>query len=180
MRCSIRTTSILPPAARTRGEQDTIHSSPEAVPISMNPISTRQCGGRATGVPYGLMRYRDNRKNAAWEMPPPAGPRPSPSSATPAKTVALRSCSTKSPPPVSSLPLPCADLFSDIVESIANAVAIYKTIRSVSPYRGHRQEHLHIIQSTNLVGMPIYTKGKLVAEGGVETYYFLVSAKRAE
>ena len=70
----------------------------------------------------------------------------------------------------------------DVAESIVNAVAIYKTIRSRSPFRGrgHRRETLHVIQSTNLIGVPIYTKGKLVAEAGVETYYFLVSAKRAE
>ncbi len=68
----------------------------------------------------------------------------------------------------------------DIAESILNAVAIYKTVRSVSPVRGRGREYLHIIQSTNLSGLPIYTKGKLVAEGGLETYYFLVSAKRAE
>jgi hypothetical protein len=69
---------------------------------------------------------------------------------------------------------------SDPLESILNAVAIYKTIRSTSPLRRHRREYLHIIQSTNLDGLPIYTKGKLIAEGGVETYYFLVSPKRAE
>jgi hypothetical protein len=68
----------------------------------------------------------------------------------------------------------------DVAESIMNAVAIYKTIRSTSPHRKGKRETLHIIQSTNLRGVPIYTKGKLVAEGGVETYYFLVSAKRAE
>ena len=68
----------------------------------------------------------------------------------------------------------------DVAESIVNAVAIYKTIRSISPHRRQRRELLHIIQSTNLRGVPIYTKGKLVAEAGVETYYFLVSAKRAE
>ena len=34
--------------------------------------------------------------------------------------------------------------------------------------------------TARLVGMPIYTKGKLVVESGIETYYFLVSAKRAE
>jgi hypothetical protein len=30
------------------------------------------------------------------------------------------------------------------------------------------------------MGVPIYTKGKLVAAAGVETYYFLIWAKRAE
>lgn len=68
----------------------------------------------------------------------------------------------------------------DVAESILNAVAIYKTIRSRSPFRRRAREVLHIIQSTNLQGIPIYTKGKLVAEADVETYYFLISSKRAE
>jgi hypothetical protein len=67
----------------------------------------------------------------------------------------------------------------DIVESIVNAVAIYKTIRSTSPYRRQTREYLHIIQSTNLEGLMIYTKGKLVQESGIETYYFLISSKKA-
>jgi len=67
----------------------------------------------------------------------------------------------------------------DVVESIVNAVAIYKTIRSQSPYRQQAREYLHIIQSTNLEGLMIYTKGKLVQESGVETYYFLISSKKA-
>lgn len=67
----------------------------------------------------------------------------------------------------------------DIVESIANAVAIYKTIRSKSSFRKQAREYLHIIQSTNLEGLMIYSKGKLVQEAGIETYYFLVSSKKA-
>jgi hypothetical protein len=67
----------------------------------------------------------------------------------------------------------------DLVESIVNAVAIYKTIRSQSPYRKQTREYLHIIQSTNLEGLMIYSKGKLVQEAGVETYYFLISSKKA-
>jgi hypothetical protein len=67
----------------------------------------------------------------------------------------------------------------DIVESIVNAVAIYKTIRSTSPFRHQAREYLHIIQSTNLEGLMIYSKGKLVQEAGVETYYFLISSKKA-
>ena len=67
----------------------------------------------------------------------------------------------------------------DVVESIVNAVAIYKTIRSTSSFRQHIREYLHIIQSTNLEGLMIYTKGKLVQESGVETYYFLISSKKA-
>ncbi len=50
----------------------------------------------------------------------------------------------------------------DVAESILNAVAIYKTVRSLSPQQGRRGEMLHIIQSTNLNGLAIYSKGKLV------------------
>jgi len=67
----------------------------------------------------------------------------------------------------------------DVVESIVNAVAIYKTIRSTNSYRPQVKEYLHIIQSTNLEGLMIYTKGKLVEESGVDIYYFLISSKRA-
>lgn len=67
----------------------------------------------------------------------------------------------------------------DVLESILNAVAIYKRIRSTSPYRKRAREYLYVIQSTNWAGLPIYTKGKLDSETGFETYYFLVSSKRA-
>ena len=67
----------------------------------------------------------------------------------------------------------------DVAESILNAVAIYKTVRSVSPHRGHSRELLHIIQSTNLNGLAIYSKGKLVSDAGQDTYYFLISSKKA-
>ena len=43
----------------------------------------------------------------------------------------------------------------DVLESILNAVAIYKRIRSTSPYRTRKREHLYVIQSTNLAGLPI-------------------------
>ena len=67
----------------------------------------------------------------------------------------------------------------DIVESILNAEAIYKRLRSTNPSRKKRREYLYVIQSTNLDGLVIYTKGKLVEGVEVETYYFLVSAKEA-
>jgi len=66
----------------------------------------------------------------------------------------------------------------DVAESILNAVAIYKKLRSTSRFRAAR-EYLYVIQSSNLEGLAIYSKGKLVKESGVETYYFLISAKRA-
>jgi len=67
----------------------------------------------------------------------------------------------------------------DVAESILNAVAIYKTLRSTSPQRSVRVEYLYIIQSTNLDGLPIYSKGKLVRENYEDHFYFLISSKRA-
>jgi hypothetical protein len=67
----------------------------------------------------------------------------------------------------------------DVAESILNAVAIYKKLRSGSPRRARGIEYLYIIQSTNLTGLAIYTKGKLVKEANGERYYFLVSSKKA-
>jgi hypothetical protein len=67
---------------------------------------------------------------------------------------------------------------TDIRESLVNAVAIYKTLRSVNPTSGKR-EYLHIIQSPNLSGVAIYTKGRLSISDGLDTYYLLVSSKRA-
>ncbi|OGV76474.1 MAG: hypothetical protein A3K19_32190 [Lentisphaerae bacterium RIFOXYB12_FULL_65_16] len=66
----------------------------------------------------------------------------------------------------------------DVAESILNAVAIYKTLRSRSPRRRGAVEYLYVIQSTNLDGLAIYTKGKLVRQTGAETYCFLISSKR--
>ena len=66
----------------------------------------------------------------------------------------------------------------DIVESILNARAVYKRLRSTNPSRSKRREYLYIIQSTNLDGLVIYTKGKLVEAAEAETYYLLVSSKR--
>ena len=68
---------------------------------------------------------------------------------------------------------------SDVAESILNAVAIYKTIRSESRFRKGTREYLYVIQSTNLGGLAIYSKGKLMKEAGEDTYYFLISSKRA-
>lgn len=67
----------------------------------------------------------------------------------------------------------------DVAESIINVVAIYKRLRSRSPRRGARVDHLYVIQATNLEGIMIYSKGKLVTQAHEETFYFLVSAKKA-
>lgn len=68
----------------------------------------------------------------------------------------------------------------DIAESILNAVAIYKRLRSESPYRQQNREYLYVIQSTNFEGLVIYTRGKLVKDEATETYYFLISSKRTQ
>ncbi len=68
----------------------------------------------------------------------------------------------------------------DVIESILNAKAIDKTLRSSKISRTLAREYLYIIISNNLDGLPIYTKGKFTKQHGVETYYFLISSKRAE
>jgi hypothetical protein len=68
----------------------------------------------------------------------------------------------------------------DVVESILNAVAIHKTLRSRSPHRGTAGEKLYVIQGTNYAGLFIYSKGKLApGPDGRETFYVLISAKRS-
>jgi len=42
-----------------------------------------------------------------------------------------------------------------------------------------RLEYLYGIQATNLEGIMIYSKGKLVPQPPDETFYFLVSSKKA-
>ena len=68
---------------------------------------------------------------------------------------------------------------SDVAESIINAVAIYKRLRSRSSLGSRRIEYLYVIQSTNFEGLMVYSKGKLITEGGEDRFYFLVSSKRA-
>jgi hypothetical protein len=66
----------------------------------------------------------------------------------------------------------------EVQESIVYATAIYKTIRSTR--LGAGREYLHVIHGTTLSGNVIYSKGKLVVRSGVETYYVMVSSKRAD
>jgi hypothetical protein len=68
----------------------------------------------------------------------------------------------------------------EVREAIVNASAIYKSIRSTSQRRRKSREWLHIIYGTTFTGIVVYTKGKLLVERGVETYYVLISAKRSE
>lgn len=72
------------------------------------------------------------------------------------------------------------DVAESILSAVAvSAVAVSKVLRSTSVQRKSSGERLYVIQSTNLSGLLIYTKGKLVVEAESETYYFLVSSKKA-
>ena len=67
----------------------------------------------------------------------------------------------------------------DVVESLATANVIYKTIRSDSPLRTAYREYLHIICSPTLDGTLVYTKGKLAGPPDDEWFYLLISAKHS-
>jgi hypothetical protein len=67
----------------------------------------------------------------------------------------------------------------DILESILNANALKKVIRSRSPKRAGPREHLYVIESPNYSGTWIYTKGTIRRKGGLEVFYVLISSKLA-
>lgn len=66
----------------------------------------------------------------------------------------------------------------DIVESLVNAPAINKVLRSHSPGRLQRREKLYVIISPTYDGTLVYTKGTIRKIHGVEEYYLLISSKR--
>ena len=68
---------------------------------------------------------------------------------------------------------------TDVLESIVNAVAIKKVIRSTSPLRSGRREKLYVIEGFTFDGLLVYTKGVIRRELGQEILYILVSAKRS-
>ncbi len=65
----------------------------------------------------------------------------------------------------------------DIIESIARSTAIKKTIRSTSRGRKLKNEKLYIIESPNLSGTWIYTKGTIRKTRDGDVFYILVSSK---
>lgn len=67
----------------------------------------------------------------------------------------------------------------EVFESLVNADVIEKRIRARLAVRG-KPEYLYVIKSQTARGQLVYTKGKLVDEGGFETYYLLISSKCAE
>lgn len=68
---------------------------------------------------------------------------------------------------------------TEVLESILNAQAISKVLRSRAVARKGRAERLYIIQGFTYDNILVYTKGKLQRERGEEVYYILISSKRA-
>jgi hypothetical protein len=68
----------------------------------------------------------------------------------------------------------------DVMESILNANAIKKTLRSRSTLRRGRCEPLYVIESPNYGGTWIYTKGSIRKKAGELVFYVFISAKLAE
>jgi hypothetical protein len=71
-------------------------------------------------------------------------------------------------------------LVEDVLESIVNANAIKKVLRSTSPHRAIAREKLYVIESPTFTGTWIYTKGTIRRKGGEEVFYVFVSAKLAD
>ena len=66
----------------------------------------------------------------------------------------------------------------EAMEAILSAQAVTKTLRSRSPLRRSPGEHLYVIVGVSFSGIPIYTKGVIRREGGLDVFYILVSSKR--
>lgn len=64
-----------------------------------------------------------------------------------------------------------------VYESILNAPAIFKTLRSRSPST-RKAERLYVIKGLTFDGLDIYTKGKILTRQGVDVFYVLISSKR--
>lgn len=65
-----------------------------------------------------------------------------------------------------------------VYESILNALAIYKILRSKNPRTGE-SERLYVIKGLTFDGLDIYTKGKILSQGGEHVFYVLVSSKKS-
>ena len=65
-----------------------------------------------------------------------------------------------------------------VYESILNAPAVFKSLRSRNP-RTKKTEKLYVIKGLTFDGLDIYTKGKILSKEGVDIFYVLVSSKRS-
>ncbi len=64
----------------------------------------------------------------------------------------------------------------EVIESIVNAPRIAKVLRSNAA--GH-PERLYVLKGRTFGNIIIYTKGKIVRDDDQETFYILISSKRA-
>ena len=71
------------------------------------------------------------------------------------------------------------DLSLFVIVSKDDRFSAWSRVHSRSRQRSRRTEYLYVIQATNLEGVGVYSKGKLVRERGEDHFYFLISAKRA-
>jgi hypothetical protein len=65
-----------------------------------------------------------------------------------------------------------------VYESILNAPAIFKVLRSRNP-RAKRAERLYVIKGMTFDGLDIYTKGKFLTKEETDVFYVLISSKRS-
>lgn len=64
-----------------------------------------------------------------------------------------------------------------VYESIINAPAVFKVLRSRNP-NTKQAERLYIIKGMTFDGLDIYTKGKFLTKQGRDVFYVLISSKR--
>ncbi len=75
----------------------------------------------------------------------------------------------------------CADGLTrqDVIESILTSQFL-RVKNSRSPWRPGKRERLHLIDSFNFEGVPIYSKGVIRSLGEHESdFYILISGKRS-
>ena len=65
-----------------------------------------------------------------------------------------------------------------VYESIVNAPAIFKALRSRNP-KTHERETLYVVKGLTFDGLDIYTKGKILRKEGIDVFYVLISSKRS-
>jgi hypothetical protein len=70
-------------------------------------------------------------------------------------------------------------IHTDVLESILNAQAIAKVLRSRRPGTTRAAERLYVIHGFTYDNVLVYTKGKLHREAREDVYYILVSSKKA-
>ena len=67
----------------------------------------------------------------------------------------------------------------EVIEAIVRAPRIDKVIRSTEAHRPGKVEKLYVLKGFTFTNILVYTKGKIVQDAGEETFYILISSKRA-